>query len=132
MGLRTVDRRCDLYVLLRPVIQNLSSLTLSSSDAPRMLSSFCVSSLGRLSTLVNLKRTFTLLQKTKTKHSATAEPSAEFWSWGLNGFKTSNGSAGTAGTETGEAAQQSGGSRLHPGSPVSPPLLTLVQPNREI
>lgn len=31
-----------------------------------MLNSFCVSSLGLLSTLVNLKRTFTLLQETKT------------------------------------------------------------------
>lgn len=65
--------------MLRPVIQNLRSLTLSSSAAPRMLSSFWVSSLGLLSTLVNLKRTFTLLQKEETQVTIARDSNRELW-----------------------------------------------------
>lgn len=62
---RTADIKWLLYVLLSPVIQNLSSLTLSSSPgpvAPRRARTFWVSSLPRPSTLENLKSTLTLLK----------------------------------------------------------------------
>ena len=61
---RTAVIKWLLYVLLSPVIQNLSSLTLSSSPgpvAPRRARTFWVSSLPRPSTLENLKSTLTLL-----------------------------------------------------------------------